>query len=192
MARTGLKYLCMAIIIEDNDGNETYGTPELIAPVMKADINIRFREGSIDADDKPWHETKEFADGTISIGIADLLSTMAAKLLGSQLDNNDLLVDSVEDDKRAPFVAVGFASELAKGGYELSWYYRVQFSKSNETYQTKSKDGIVFNTPSLEGKIYQRNKALSNGDHPWRVRKISTSANISAWFASVPEPTFTP
>ena len=196
MATIGLKSVYIALITENSSGEETYGTPELLANAMKADININYIEGKLPADDKIYQEDKEFNGGTITLGLADIAAAMAAKLLGSKLDDNDILVDSGEDEENAPFVAIGFKALRRKGKYEYDWLYRVRFSKSNEAYQTKG-DGFNYNTPTIEGKIYARNKALSNGDHPWRSKVVEGESNDSAtaitdWFNAVYEPTFTP
>ena len=197
MATIGLKDSHFAVITEGNNGDESYGTPKSLAPSISANLTINYREGVLNADDKVYEEVKEFNDGDIEFSVADLLSTTIAELLGSQLDDNAILVESIEDDSKAPFVALGFKAARASGKYEYDWFYRVKFSKSNETYQTKSKDGVTFNTPSLKGKIYARNKALSNGDHPWRAKVVdgesaASATVIASWFDSVYEPTFTP
>jgi len=197
MATIGLKNAHTADITEDNNGNETYGTPEYLAASISANLSISFAEGKLNADDKLYEEVKEFSEGTITLNIADLYAATAAKLLGSRLDDNGILVESVEDSARAPFVALGFEAPRSSGKSEYDWFYRVKFSKGSESYQTKSKDGVTFNTPTIEGKIYQRNKALSNGDHPWRAKVVKgesadSATAIAGWFNAVYEPTFTP
>lgn len=194
MPTIGLKDIHIAIITEDADGNETYGTPEYLAPAMNVNMNINYIDGKLPADDRTYVYVKEFNDGTISIGLADLPSAMAAKLLGAKLDTNGVLVNSVEDDSKAPFVAVGFKALRDNGKYEYDWFYRVKFGKPNEAYQTKG-DSINFNTPTIEGTIYMRNKPLANGDHAWGTKCIDgeegvTAATVNGWFDQVYEPTF--
>ena len=159
-------------------------------------LNINYIEGKLPADDRTYDSAKEFNDGTIQMGLADIASAMAAKLLGSKVDSNGVLIDSTEDDANAPFVAVGFKAKRSSGKYEFDWLYRVKFSKPNETYQTKG-DSINFSTPTIEGTIYARNKPLTNGDHAWRAKCVEgetavAAAAVSGWFESVYEPTFTP
>ena len=196
MATIGLKDVHIALITEDSDGNETYGTPEYLAPAMNVNLKINYIEGKLPADDRTYDSAKEFNDGTIQMGLADIASAMAAKLLGSKVDSNGVLIDSTEDDANAPFVAVGFKAKRSSGKYEYDWLYRVKFSKPSESYQTKG-DSINFSTPTIEGTIYARNKPLTNDDHAWRAKCVEgetgvAAAAVSGWFESVYEPTFTP
>lgn len=195
-AAVGLKNVYIAIITEDNDGYETYGTPEYFAPVMNVSMNIDFAEGKLSADDITYAQDKIFNGGTITAGFANIKATMLAKVLGAKIDDNGIVVHSAEDYKNAPFVAFGFEAPHSTGKSRFEWFYRVKFSTPNESYQTKG-DSVNYSTPSLEGKIFAKNKPISNGDHPWHAvclegESESSAATIAAWFNAVPEPSFTP
>jgi len=47
MATIGLDKLYYATITEDEDGNETYGTPEQLAKAMSADLSVELTEATL-------------------------------------------------------------------------------------------------------------------------------------------------
>ena len=51
MATIGLDMLYFAKITEDDDGNETYGTPEKLAKAISADLSVELIEAILYADD---------------------------------------------------------------------------------------------------------------------------------------------
>lgn len=192
MANVGLKDLYYAPITEDASGNETYGTPVKIAPAITAALNFEWDEFELHADDKIEDDLRQFKRGTISLGVSAITSATAAYLTGATVDSNGCLVDAVEDE--APYVAIGFRSLTTKGTYEYVWLYRVKFAVPNRSYNTKG-DSISAVTPTIEGKIYKRNKPDSRGKTVWRNTvtegESSNSATvISTWFTAVPEPTY--
>ena len=51
MATLGLDALYYAKITEDANGNETYGTPKILAKAMTAELSVELAESSLFADD---------------------------------------------------------------------------------------------------------------------------------------------
>ena len=51
MATIGLDKLYYADITEDEDGDETYGTPKVLAKAISADLSIELAEAILYADD---------------------------------------------------------------------------------------------------------------------------------------------
>lgn len=192
MAKIGLDNLYYAIITENSSGEESYGTPAKLAPAITANLSQKYDNARLFADDKVEDDLREFSDGTISLNVADITDAVAALLTGATVDSNGCLVDT--DGDSAPYVAIGFRSKTSKGKYRYVWLYRVKFSVSNDAFNTKG-ESIQFNTTTIEGTFYRRNKADSRGRHPWRYSvtegEVSGSATIIAsWFTSVPEPSF--
>lgn len=188
MATIGLDKLYYAPITESNTGDETYGTPALLAKAISADISIELNEATLYADDGQAESVKEFKGGTISLSVDDLGPAVAAALCGCTVDNNGALVSASED--QAKYVAIGFRAKKANGKYKYFWLYRVLFGIPATNLATKG-DSITFSTPTIEGTIFRRNK-LDEGDrHPWKAEIVEDGTNtaiIAAWFTTVYEP----
>ena len=192
MATIGLDSLFYAKITEDTEGNETYGTPKVLAKAITAELTIDPAEAILFADDGACEMVKEFKNGTISLGIDDIGPTVAGDLMGVKTDNNGVLVSSVEDNVEP--VAVGFRAKKANGKYRYFWLYRVKFGIPGTSLQTKG-DSITFSTPTIEGTVMRRNKVNEEGNHPWKIEVTEgetgvTPATISGWFSAVYEPDF--
>jgi len=193
MATIGLDSLYYATVTEAENGEETYGTPTKLAKAISADISAEIAEAILYADDAASESVKAFKSGKITLGIDDLGSNNAAALLGSRVDSKGVLVSSTEDV--SPYVAIGFKALKANGKYRYFWIYKVRFAIPNNTMQTKG-DSVSFQTPSIEGTIIRRNKADTQGKHPWKseVTDGETGVDpttISGWFTAVYEPNYT-
>lgn len=193
MATIGMDKLYYAKITEDENGNESYDTPKVLAKAMKADLSVELAEATLYADDAAAEVYKAFKSGTISLGVDDLVNGVAEDLTGAQVDDNGVLVSSVEDISTA--VAIGFRAMKSNGKYRYFWLYRVVFSIPATSLQTKG-DGITFSTPTIEGTVLRRNKVDAKNAHPWKAEVTEgntgvTAATITGWFNEVYEPSFT-
>ena len=192
MATIGLDKPYYAIITEDANGQETYGTPKVMAKAIQADLTVNNATASLYADDGVDESVDEFTSGTLSLGLNDLTSTVAAELLGARVDTNGVLVNSTNDI--APYVAVGFRARKANGKYRYFWLYRVKFGVPATNLATKG-ESITFQTPTIEGTVMRRNKPDTQGKHPWKTEVTEGDANVTAatlnsWFSAVYEPSF--
>lgn len=192
MATIGLDNLFYSKITEDENGNETYGTPVKLAKAISADISVELNEASLFADDAEAESIKAFKSGKLSLGVDDIGVEAAEDLTGASTDDNGVLVSTSDD--LAPYVAVGFRALRANGKYRYFWLYRVKFATPSTSLATKG-DSIAFQTPSIEGTIMRRNKVDGQGNHPWKTEvteggKNVTDETITSWFTSVYEPTF--
>ena len=189
MATIGLDKLYYAKITEDENGDETYATPKLLAKAISADLSVELNEATLYADDGVAELVKEFKGGTLSLGIDDIGADVAADLTGATVDSNKVLVSGGED---AGFsVAVGFRAKRADGKYKYYWLYRVKFGIPATNLATKG-DSITFSTPTIEGTVTRRNKPDGNGAHPWKVEAdTATAAVIADWYKQVYEPKYT-
>ena len=59
MATIGLDMLHYAKITEDENGNESYGTPQKLAKAMSADLSVELAEATLYADDGAAEIVKE-------------------------------------------------------------------------------------------------------------------------------------
>jgi len=194
MATIGLDRLYYSKITEDANGEETYGTPVVLAKAITAELSVELVEAILYADDGAAEVVKEFNSGTLTLGIDDIGPTVAADLTGATTDDNGVLI-SASENSGAP-VAVGFRAQKANGTYRYFWLYRVVFGLPATNLQTKA-DSITFSTPTIEGTVMRRNKLDGMGKHPWKAEVTEgdpgvSSTTISSWFAQVYEPVYTP
>lgn len=190
MATIGLDKLYYAKITEDDAGEETYSTPTQLAKAMTADLSVELNEATLYADDGASEIVKEFKSGTLSLGIDDIVNTVASDLTGATIDANKVVVSASEDGGEP--VAVGFRAKKSNGKYRYYWLYRVKFGIPATNLATKG-DSITFSTPTIEGTILRRNKADAFGKHPWKAEVTEGNTGVTAsviadWYKQVYEP----
>lgn len=190
MATIGLDKLYYAPITEDANGNETYGTPAVLAKAISAELSVELNEAILYADDGAAEVVKEFKSGTLSLGIDDIGAEIASALSGATIDSNGVVI-SGSDDGGTP-VAVAFRARKSNGKYRYYWLYRVKFGIPATNLQTKG-DSISFQTPTIEGTIMRRNKVDYNDNHPWKAEVTEGAEGVddsvfSTWYDAVYEP----
>jgi phi13 family phage major tail protein len=193
MATIGLDSLYYAKITEDENGNETYGTPRVLAKAMTAELSVELIEAILYADDGASEVVKEFGSGALTLGIDDIGATVAQDLTGCKIDSNNVVVSRSEDGGSP--VAVGFRAKKSNGKYRYFWLYRVIFSIPTTSLATKG-DSITFSSPTIEGTVFRRNKLDGENKHPWKAEVTEGDNGVSSeviinWFKSVYEPDFT-
>ena len=193
MATIGLDKLYYAPITEDENGEETYGTPVQLAKAISAELSVELAEATLYADDGASEVVKEFKSGTLSLGVDDIGPSVASDLSGVTIDKNNVIIASSEDTT-AP-VAIGFRAKKSNGKYKYFWLYRVKFGIPASSLATKG-DSITFSTPTIEGTIMRRNKPDGKNNHPWKAEVTEGENNVSNdtitnWYKNVYEPTYT-
>ena len=193
MATIGLDKLYYAPITEDENGEETYGTPVQLAKAISAELSVELAEATLYADDGASEVVKEFKSGTLSLGVDDIGPSVASDLSGVTIDKNNVIIASSED-VTAP-VAIGFRAKKSNGKYKYFWLYRVKFGIPASSLATKG-DSITFSTPTIEGTIMRRNKPDGKNNHPWKAEVTEGENNVSNdtitnWYKNVYEPTYT-
>jgi len=192
MATIGMDKLYYAKITEDINGEETYGTPTILAKAIKADLSIELAEAVLYADDSAAYVIKEFKSGTLSLGIDDIGTAAAQDLTGAVMDDNGVLISASENE--GAVVAVGFRALKPNNKYRYFWLYRVKFGIPATNLQTKG-DSITFQTPTIEGTVMRRNKPDGMGKHPWKSEVTEGDAGVSPatitdWYTQVYEPVY--
>lgn len=192
MATIGLDKLYYATITEDENGDETYATPTVLAEAVSAELSVELNEAIFYADDKASETVKEFKSGSITLSINDIGSNVASALIGATVDDNGALVYAGEDN--ASSVAIAFRSKKSNGQYRYFWLYRVKFGVPSTSLTTKG-DSVSFANPSIVGTIMLRNKPDDNNKHPWKTEITEgetgvDTATITSWFDAVYEPTY--
>lgn len=194
MATIGLKDLYYATITEDSAGNETYGTPAVLAKAISANIEVNTDTATLYADDGADVVIREFTSGTITLSTNVLSAANLAALLGATVDTKGVLMQRAEDTP-VP-VAIGFKAKTAKGNYKYFWLYRVVFGAPGHDLNTKG-ETIEFSAPEIEGTFVRRNKVDSQSKRPFMATidgdEVGADAStMSGWFSSVYEPTYGP
>ena len=193
MATIGLDMLHYAKITEDENGNESYGTPQKLAKAMSADLSVELAEATLYADDGAAEIVKEFKSGTLSLGVDDIGAAVASDLTGATIDQNGVVISTGEDGGDP--VAIGFRAKKSNGKYKYFWLYRVKFGIPATALATKG-DSITFSTPTIEGTILRRNKLDGANKHPWKAEvtegdKTVKADTIANWYKEVYEPSYT-
>ncbi len=188
MATIGLDMLYYAPITEDENGDETYGTPAKLAMAMTADLSVELAEATLYADDGASEIVKEFKSGTLSLGIDDIGNSIASVLTGATIDSNNVVISASEDGGNP--VAIGFRAKKSNGKYRYFWLYRVKFGIPSTSLATKG-DSI----PTIEGTVLRRNKPDGSGKHPWKAEVTEGEKDVPAsvvtdWYKSVYEPAY--
>lgn len=192
MATIGLDKLYYAPITEDENGEETYGTPVQLAKAISAELSVELAEATLYADDGASEVVKEFKSGTLSLGVDDIGPSVASDLSGVTIDKNNVIIASSEDTTSP--VAIGFRAKKSNGKYKYFWLYRVKFGIPASSLATKG-DSITFSTPTIEGTIMRRNKPDGKNNHPWKAEVtegdtgVETSV-ITNWYSKVYEPSY--
>lgn len=190
MATIGLDKLYFAKITEDENGNETYDKPQILAKAMTASLSVEMNEATLYADDGTAEDVKEFKNGSLSLGVDDIGVDIAKVLTGAVVDSNGVLVSTGEDTGKA--VAIAFRARKSNGKYRYFWLYRVKFAIPNTELETKG-DSINFSTPTIEGTIFRRNKLDSKNNHPWKAEITEDGTNntiVNTWYDEVYEPSY--
>ena len=193
MATVGLDKLFYAPITESaTTGDETYGTPVMLAKAMSAELSVELAEATLYADDGASEVVKEFKNGTLSLGVDNIGRSVAAALTGAVVDANGVLVSASEDGGQP--VAIGFRAKKSNGQYKYVWLYRVKFAVPSSSLATKG-DSITFSIPTIEGTVMRRNKLDGQGKHPWKAEVDEGDSDvegstISGWYTTVYEPNF--
>ena len=190
MATIGLDMLYYAPITEDENGDETYGTPAKLAKAMTADLSVELAEATLYADDGASEIVKEFKSGTLSLGIDDIGNSIASVLTGATIDSNNVVISASEDGGNP--VAIGFRAKKSNGKYRYFWLYKVKFGIPATNLQTKG-DSISFSTPTIEGTIMRRNREDAFGKHPWKAEVTEGAEGVNgsvieSWYDAVYEP----
>lgn len=192
MATIGLDKLYYAKITEDEQGNESYGDPVILAKAISAELSIELAEAILYADDSAAYVVKDFKSGTLSLGVDDIGIKSAQDLTGAIVDDNGVLVSLSESDGTP--VAIGFRALKPDGKYRYFWLYRVKFGIPNTNLATKG-DSITFQTPTISGTVMRRNRTDAQDKHPWKVEVTeglpgTRPSTIADWFEQVYEPVY--
>ena len=157
MARIGLKRPIVAEITEETSVATVYGTGQVMAKAISANININnVGTEPLFADDEAAETASGFSDGTIEMNIDDLSDPMYAILCGhSVVDVGGISEIQAGANDMGPYVGLGFTLVRMKNGvrtYPARIIKKIQFAEPSEEAKTKGKE-IEWQTPKMNGTI---------------------------------------
>lgn len=182
MPWVGLKNLVYSIQTKDDATGVTYGAVKPISEALSANINTATNSATNYADDGPTDVATALGETTISLNVRDLPTQVQADLLGHMIGADGTLIKSKDDV--APYVAIGFKTKLASGGYGYKWYYKGKFKPQSETYESET-DTPKFQNPTIEGTFITRKY-----DGKWQIQGRDDDAGFigaDTWFNAVHE-----
>lgn len=180
----GLVFAKLTADTSGASGATTYDASLFEAPgVQEIALSAQTTSEQLPADDIPLYEQVNLLDGyELSVTMAALGSDAVAWLLGHSIDTNGVLVK--KDSDVAPYVAVGFKTPRSDGSMDYIWFYKGQFAPGDETFRTKEKGKVNWQTPTIKGTFGSR-----ISDHMIQTvvnDKDTLAASILATFFSAP------
>lgn len=155
MAIIGVKHLVYAPITTYTVGSRpTYGTGAVLAKLTKVDYSPNVVDGAFYADDSKAEEEHYVSDGTITLGVDDLIQDVQKAVLGNGSGTEStvsVLYKSANDT--APYVGIGFVVPKKRNGskiYEARFLLRVMFKEPSASAETKG-ESISFQGTEIEG-----------------------------------------
>lgn len=184
----GVRDLVFVKLTADTSSGHTYDTEYKTAPgVIEIALTAQVTEDQLGANDNPLYEIMNAKDGyEVSVIQASLGTDMTQFLLGTSLDSKGVEIEKSDDT--APYVGMGFKAARSDGSDDYIWLYKGKFAPGDETFHTKEKGNMNWQTPTLKGVFGPRvhDKAIR-----CRVNSEDSSAAtiISTFFSSVYEET---
>lgn len=183
MAIIGMRHVVAApLSAESGSADPTYGTGLVVGKAIQGNVSWDRADNPLYADDVLAESDNAVTGGTVEIGVDDLENAARVTLLGAvKLGSTGDIYETTDD--AAPYVGVGYIRVRRKGGvtsFQGIWYYKVQFSESNENTNTKGQN-IEWQTPTLSGKILGI-KNDSSGKYKFRrFGQFATEAAALEW-----------
>lgn len=179
----GLDSIYYAILTKDEVTGVEYETPKRYQGAIQLTSTPTTNTATLYADDQASEVATSMGDITVTLNMKDLPASVAADLLGSEIDENGVLLSSAQDN--APYVAIGFRSLKSDGTYRYVWLYKGKFQPEQTDIQTKG-ETPTFQTPTLNATFMPREY-----DKQWRARVDQgegvDQTVIDGWFTQVYE-----
>ena len=91
MAKVGLKNLCYAKIVSDDNKGTVYSDPVQIAGLITVDIKTASDTATLFADDGPYEVASSLGEISVDVDVADLGLEAYASLLGHTVDTGAIV-----------------------------------------------------------------------------------------------------
>ena len=153
----GLKNMVIAPLTADTEAAITYGTLQLVAGAIEANITPENTDPEIQyADDIEFDVLYPDPELSFKTKMADIPLQVQEMVFGNRIDDNGVLVRTAAD--KPPYFAVGFMSEKSNHKYRYVWLYKVRAKPVTESYATKEGGTINRQTGEVEWTAIKRTK----------------------------------
>src|SRR5690625_2773472 len=179
MATVGLRDIYFFPIENDDETGTTYDEGVRIGKAMTANVQPQYNTAELRADDGVAETAESRGITTVDVQTDDISKEAQAVILGKEINNDGVLIDS--DDDKPPYGALAFRSEKANGAYRYVVLYKGKFTPPEENYETKQ-ETPAFQTPTINGRFLRRN---SDGKHGAQVDEDDQDVSqeiIDNWF----------
>lgn len=178
----GLKDLHFAKLTSDEREGVVYGEPKRVAKAISAGIAPTVNTATLNADDGPSETASSLGTIAVTLNTDALSKEVQAELLGHRVNDDGVLIRSSTD--QAPYVALGFRSEMSNGKYKYVWLFKGKFTPHEQNYQTKQ-DTPAFQTPTINATFLRR-----TFDDQWQAEVDEGDEGVEAsvianWFEAV-------
>lgn len=170
----------------NTNGTISYGTATAVGDAMTANIELRFAEGRLYAEDTLAEYMRRALGGSISLGVKYIKNAAQTLLFGTTaatrtVGTNTSVPSMKTSAKDTPNeVGITFYMEDVIDGevkYTCVFVSRCRFGPPTMSYQTMG-ENIVFNTPTTVGEFmpdHSSNRAM------FEVAVCESEANAIAW-----------
>lgn len=183
----GASDVCFAKMITDDKTGTTYETEIHPAPgVIEVALTANVTNEVLGADNVTAYDILNSLDGfDVSLTMASLGEEGTAFLLGNAIDKNGVRLENANDI--APYVAMGFKTMRSDKSYDYIWLYKGKFAPSDQTFRTREKGAVNWQTPTLTASFAPR---VSDMNIRGIVNDKSEKAAsiVNTFFASVYQP----
>lgn len=193
MAFIGMQHVVAAKVATETAGSAlTYSAGMVIGKAIQGNITWTHSDNPLYADDAIAENDNTRTEGSLELGLDDLLDDARVYVLGDTKNTVSTGVYSYElTDEPSPNVGVGYIRVRRKGGtttYQGVWLYKVNFVEDAENTQTKGEQ-IEWQTPTITGKIMGVVIDSSGKNHFAIRQEFTTLSDAVSWLdtkASVP------
>lgn len=179
------------LIFAELDADETSGVTykdelQEVPGTVEIALAASVSEDVLGADGNPTYDILTSLDSIeATVTLAAIGKELESFLLGKAIDKNGVLVTKSSDS--APWVAMGFKTPRSDGSVDYIWLYKGKFRQGDETFRTKEKGTVNWQTPSIVGTFGPRDydaaiKAQLNN------KDADATAAVADFFASVYQP----
>ena len=176
MPQFGLKGIKAAKYV-NTAGTITYTNPTEVGDAMTANLELRFAEGRLYAEDMLAEYMRKAIGGTISIGVKYIKQTAQQLLFGVQTKNRSVTYTPTG----TTVTATATATSVVTGGSDLGQYVGLAFYSPDMSLQTMG-ENIAFNTPTTSGEFLADDSAAQD---LFEVAIVDDENAAKAWITAV-------
>lgn len=198
MPQFGLKGIKAAKYV-NTAGTITYTNPTEVGDAMTANLELRFAEGRLYAEDMLAEYMRKAVGGTISIGVKYIKQTAQQLLFGVQTKNRNITYTPTG----TTVTATATATSVVNGGSDLGQYVGLAFYAPDMVDGTKKftcvfvkkclfgppsmslqtmGENITFNTPTTSGEFLADDSAAQD---LFEVAIVDDENEAKAWITAV-------